>query len=956
MAAPAPGLRYWFDAASDQPEAQRAAWLTQHCTDPQLRERVWRLLLAQARTVDPLAVQAGERLAALDVDPSTVPVARQRIGDFRLIRSVGQGGMATVYLAERSGFAQRVAVKLLHRTVRSDLDRRLFERERKALASLEHPNIARLIDGGVSENDEPFLVMEFVEGQSITEFARTHALGPAARVRLMAEVCDAVATAHAQLIVHRDIKPANVLVSADGRCKLLDFGVAKFLEEDEDLTQRGMSGFTPDYAAPEQLDHRTVSTATDVYALGAMALELLVGSRERTLRTIRPSQAAKQSTNITTAGTGLTQRSLARYLRGDLDNILQKCLLDEPQRRYQSAQALADDLRRFLANQPVTAHPPSRWYLLRKFVRRHRGGVIVTMVLVMATLASLALALWLGQQARTQAQRAEQAAAEAQEERLHALAALRVSESVQDFLVGLFEAAVPSVPQEQEPSVRDLVLRAEQRVETELGDVPEAAAEMYRRLAQIYSTIGDQAQAATLSARSVAFAQKHLDPNSEVLRRVLFADARLRERAGAPQALADMERIVAATPVKDRGIDATYHRVTLGVVLSQHARGPEGIAMLTGALPMLEENCQRTPDACRLWATALTNLAAAQIAARDYVLAAEHAAHALELSRAHNGESHRQTAMALGNLGMAEFYLGRFREAQEHTEQGIDLLQRIEGPAGGSANILRQTLAQLFGASGRKLQSIAVHREVIGQLDRQSAASFGSAAFRLNYARELLQTGHYDEAAAQTELLGPLWAAEPAGSPGNHARWFEVRAVIAAERDQRPAVALAQIDQALAIRRAQQPPSLQEWILTLLVAHRIAAQGGLPEEAARYLQEATTLMAGLPRVLPTVARAWSLRQAEFALQRGDAKSTRQWLERLEQQLGSERPDMYADWSGLLRWQLALQERRSVSVPADWLMDLRRRWGEMAPIVRQAESLSQPAGADPRPLTAPARSR
>lgn len=952
MAPPAPGLRYWFDAASDQPEAQRAAWLAQHCTDPQLRERVWRLLLAQARTVDPLAVQPGERLAALDADPSTVPVERQRIGDFRLIRAVGQGGMATVYLAERSGFAQRVAVKLLHRTVRSDLDRRLFERERKALASLEHPNIARLIDGGVSENDEPFLVMEFVEGLSITAFARAHALGPAARVRLLAEVCDAVATAHAQLIVHRDIKPANVLVRADGRCKLLDFGVAKFLEEDEDLTQRGMSGFTPDYAAPEQLDHRTVSTATDVYALGAMALELLVGSRERTLRTIRPSQAARQLASTTT-GTGLTQRSLARYLRGDLDNILQKCLCDEPQRRYQSAQALADDLRRFLANQPVSAHPPSRWYLLRKFARRHRGGVIVTMVLVMATLASLALALWLGQQARMQAQRAEQAAAQAEEERLHALAALRVSESVQDFLVGLFEAAVPSVPQEQEPSVRDLVLRAEQKVETELGDVPDAAAEMYRRLAQIYSTIGDQAQAATLSARSVAFARQHLDPNGAVFRRVLFADARLRERAGAPQALADMERIVAATPVQDRGIDATYHRVTLGVVLSQHARGPEGIAMLTGALPMLEENCQRIPDACRLWATALTNLAAAQIAAREHALAAEHAAHALELSRTHNGEMHRQTAMALGNLGMAEFYLGRFREAQEHTEQGIDLLQRIEGPAGGSANILRQTLAHLFGASGRKLRSIAVHREVIGQLDRQSAAGFGSAAFRLNYARELLEAGHYDEAEAQTELLGPLWVAEPAGNPGNHARWFEVRAVIAAERDQRPAAALAQIDQALAIRRAQQPLSLQEWIPTLLTAHRIAARGGLPEEAARYLEEATTLIASLPRVLPALARAWSLRQAELALQGGDAKSTRQWLERLEQQLGSERPDMYADWAGLLRWQLALKERQPVSLPADWLMDLRQRWGEMAPIVRQAESLSQPRAADTRAPTAPA---
>lgn len=371
-------LRSLFDAASELPPEAQEAWLEQHCADPALRERVRRLLRAQMRTQDPLAIAPQERLAAIDI-PKPALGERRRIADFTLIRPVGHGGMATVYLAERSGFAQRVAIKLLHRTLLSDLDRKLFERERKVLASLEHPSIARLIDGGVTELREPYLVMEYVEGLPITEYARQRALAPAAQVALLIDVCDAVATAHAQLIVHRDLKPSNVLINAEGRVKLLDFGVAKVLADDAELTREGVAGFTPDYAAPEQIGDGVISTATDVYALGVMALELLIGSKRAALRKLKPSQAVLLPDDEGTT-LALTQRGLAHFLRGDLDNVLQKCLEEDPQRRYQGAAALAEDLRRFAppASQRASAlalvsgaqirAAPSRW--------RHPHGLV----------------------------------------------------------------------------------------------------------------------------------------------------------------------------------------------------------------------------------------------------------------------------------------------------------------------------------------------------------------------------------------------------------------------------------------------------------------------------------------------------------------------------------------------------------------------------------------------------
>lgn len=930
-------LRELYDLLCELPAEARAEWLDRHCPDADLRRRVERLLQAQAHTHDPLAVAPQQRLAALASAPPTAGL--RQIGGFTLIRPVGQGGMAIVYLAERSDFEQRVALKLLHRTILSDLDRKLFERERRVLASLEHPSIARLIDGGISEAQQPYLVMEYVEGEPITDYARRHALSPAARVALLADVCDAVAIAHAQLIVHRDLKPSNVLVTADGRCKLLDFGVAKVLAEEADLTGHGCAGFTPAYAAPEQRLGRKVSAATDIYALGVMALELLIGGSTEDLRSLPASQAAERVA-ATDAQAPSTRRNLARFLRGDLDNVLRRCLDEEPQRRYQHAQALADDLRRFLAHQPVSAHPPSRWYLARKFVRRHRGGVILTALLGIATLASLALALWQGEQARTQARLAQAAATEARAQRLQARAALRVSEEVQDFLIGMFDAAVPTLPQAREPSVRDLVLAASDRVETELDDQPQVVLELYRRLRQIHNVIGADDEALRLSSRARAYAQAHFAPGDEPRRIAEFGDALMRLQHGDTAAFAEMEEVLARAPAGTPSLELLAQRVQMGVMLTQRSRGEEGLALLDGTLAPLRAGCaQPDPDYCELLTTALNNLGVAHFNVRNYRRARDYAREALDAALATHGEDHRETAKAIGNLGLIESYLGETDAALDHTRRAIDLILAIEGPQGAGANALRQTLANVYGGSGRPLEALAVHQQVVASFGAQQLPGANAGLYRLNYAKALLQVGRYSEAEAQIEIVRPAFEGDPAGNQSNLPRMFEVLAVIAAERDGDAAAAAAAGERAIALRHAQQPIRAQELASTLLIAQRAAAVSGPTAQSDVWLAELREVIAGIGDPLPGVRRPWLLREAELALAAGDFVQAQVRLQTLLAEVGAASPHTFRDWATLRQAELARARGESPELPAGWLADLESRWGPHAPIVAAARALS-----------------
>jgi len=444
-------LRDLFDRCVDQPLDEREGWIAAHVTDSG-EQTALRRLLAAAESQGALDTPSAERAARIGVEPacSARGLLGQTIGAFKLVRLLGQGGMATVFLGERdtADFRQQVAIKLLRRGLYSEIEQRLFRRERQALAALSHPNIAHLIDGGITDAGIPYIVLEFVDGMSLVEHAVEHQLDLRARLRLFVVVCRAVAAAHRLLIVHRDIKPSNILVDGEGQVKLLDFGIAKLLGEPEDGTTRsGIAALTPGYAAPEQHTGGTISTATDVYALGVLLQELLLGERP----SIQAAVARRPSARVVELPTDLwslpmPRAALRNALRGDLDNIVLKALDFEAERRYASAAEFADDIERHLEAQPVNAHPPSNWYRTRKFVQRHRGGVATTVAFLLAIFAALAIALWQTHVARGQAERAN---------------------AMRGFIVDAFAQAKPSTPRDEPPSIVDV---AEQAIETARAD------------------------------------------------------------------------------------------------------------------------------------------------------------------------------------------------------------------------------------------------------------------------------------------------------------------------------------------------------------------------------------------------------------------------------------------------------------------------------------------------------
>ena len=353
------------------------------------------------------------------------------------------------------------------------------------LAALDHPNIAHLIDGGVTAAGIPYLIMEHVDGVPITVHALAHRLDVRRRLKLFLRVCRAVEAAHRSLIVHRDIKPSNILVSADGEVKLLDFGIAKLIDEDDAGATVGV--YTPDYAAPEQLSGGTITTATDVYGLGVLLHELLLGLRPDGSPTRRPSSRVGEIA-AAQAGDGalaLAPLQLRSVLRGDLDNILLKSLEPEPQRRYPSAGALAEDIERFLDHRPVSAHPPSRLYRAKKFIQRHRGGVVTSALFLLGIFAALAVALWQANVARHEAARAN---------------------TVRDFIVTVFDAARAHLPREQRPTPEALVEQAQRQLAAATNLDAATRSDVLRTLGEVNLSLSNFARAEAMftEARDLA--------------------------------------------------------------------------------------------------------------------------------------------------------------------------------------------------------------------------------------------------------------------------------------------------------------------------------------------------------------------------------------------------------------------------------------------------------------------
>ncbi len=435
----------------DMPDAQGDAWLAQETVhDPALRTEVERLLAADRAAAGPLDAPLSHHIAQSHDD---VPDARigQRIGPYRLGELLGRGGMGSVYLAERVDgvFEQTVALKLLRHADADPQTRHRFARERQILVRLQHPNIARFLDGGVGPDDQPWYAMEAVQGETLTDYAQRTGATLAQRIGLMLQVCDAVQFAHAALVLHRDLKPANILVDAAGQVKLLDFGIAKLIanegDSERDATVAEQRLFTPDYAAPEQLRGEAVGTATDIYALGVVLYELLTDTRpfqRNRLTALVSADATTEPPSRRLVARGERQRAVR--LRGDLDTIIATCLNPDPARRYASAAALKRDLERHLAGLPIEARPDSFGYRTGKFVQRHRVGVAAGVVLALALIAATAISLTQSHRAERESIRATALAASLQRERDAALDEIRRQDMLREHFVAVLNRATES--------------------------------------------------------------------------------------------------------------------------------------------------------------------------------------------------------------------------------------------------------------------------------------------------------------------------------------------------------------------------------------------------------------------------------------------------------------------------------------------------------------------------------
>lgn len=583
----------WLQADPPQREALLAQWRRQQ---PALHRRVLALIAADEAAEQ----QQFPAPQAARVVPAGA-LAGQMLGAWRLVEPIGSGGMGQVWRAQRSDglYEAQAAIKLLHeRGSATPAQLARFAREGELLARLEHPHIAGLLDAGATAEGVRYLVLEFVQGEPLDTWCDTRRVGIAGRLALLLQVCEAVAAAHAQLVVHRDLKPANILVTPEGQVKLLDFGVAKLLDDEgggaSELTRAAAAGLTPAYAAPEQLSGGPIGTATDVYALGLLLFQLLSGQRpypagERSpvqmLRDIVDTEplrlSALQPSAEAAAARGLTPARLAQALRSDLAPITARALQKEPAARYPSVPALADDLQRYLRHQPVSARRPNWRYQAARFVRRHRLGVAAAATVVLALGLGVGATLWQAGKARQQAERAQAEAAKAN--------------AIKDFLLKSFNQAQMGGKVSgggSATTVLQLIQQSGQELLSADTLAPPVRLELLNALGELHRLNGLVAQGESLALKALELAREHHGATSApymyalVERATTLSQLGRRDESNAAfdQALATMQ----GNPVHERGESyafALYQRGLNAFTADDNAR----------ALSLF----QRAADVCR---------------------------------------------------------------------------------------------------------------------------------------------------------------------------------------------------------------------------------------------------------------------------------------------------------------------------------------------------------------------
>lgn len=705
------------------PEEQEALLLDLARSDPELSRAARRALDQDDSLEDDLRGAIEQAVADIDFrtpaatsTPFLAPGPGDRIGAWSLLRSIGRGGMGEVFLAERADgrFAQQVAIKFLRpEWSQTELEAR-FLREGQILARLEHPSIARLLDSGIAATGIPYLVLEYVEGQPITEYCRIRQLKLVDRLLLILEVCEAVSYAHHHLVVHRDLKPSNIFVNQEGGVRLLDFGIGKLLDEvaGAESTRTILGALTPQYASPEQISGRPMSTATDVYGLGLVLFELLTEQRPYEIESSSAAELAHLvletpaplASLVSGRGGGNTV-PWSRALRGDLDAIADKALRKEPAERYLSAEALAEDLRRFLAGLPVAARRGARGYRLGKYLWRHRLGLAAAATIFIAVAAGIAGVLW---QARL-----------AEGERRKAVASERKALAVNRFLIDeLLGAASPEAARGRDLTVRQVLDVAARRVGSAFSEQPDLEEALHAALGEAFLDLGDLGAAAEHLERSVALTRSANARGADVAlsNRILLSRLRLAQ-GRAVEAEALLEEVLAESSqpsIGRRAIEMGLARAWRGKARERQGRLDEAERDLRSAVDALASaGALATHDHL----TALEMLAQTLVAGRKDTEGEATERVAVELARRELGADHPLLGEALANWSRALRVLGRLPEAEAGAREALALDERVLGKDHPQTLRALRVLAELLRERGQLDAALPlVKQELAGQL------------------------------------------------------------------------------------------------------------------------------------------------------------------------------------------------------------------------------------------------
>ena len=705
-------LSPYLDQALELEPPARAEWLQAlRNKDVHLASRLQELLQEQQRVNEE---------GFLETAPVLLParLAGQKLGAYTLVSGISQGGMGTVWLAKRSDgrFERQAAVKFVSLTLPGRAIQERFRREGRILGCLKHPHIAELLDAGISPDGQPYLVLEYVDGKPIDQYCDEHKLDVELRIRLFLDVLGAVAHAHASLIVHRDLKPSNVLVTSAGEVKLLDFGIAKLLEGEGRsgaatlLTHESGSALTPQYAAPEQFSNQPVTTATDVYALGVLLYLLLTGqhpagpgpySPAQLLKAVleteppRPSIVIASAPNKATAeARSTTPEKLVRELRGDLDTIVGKTLKKHFQERYDSATALASDLRRYLKHQAISARPDTLPYRTAKFVRRNRTAVTLAALAVIALLAGITGTVI---QART-----------ARRQRDSAFRERDRADRIAEFMTNIFKVSDPYERVGNMVTARELLDKAVKDIDTGLAKDPELQARMMHVMGTAYSNMGIQQTAQSLLERSIKIDDSVVGPeNRETLKTMHELAWSLFQQGHLAEAETLQKRLI---PIEQRvlGIydpDTLNTMGNLAVTLCEEGNCAEAAPL---EREVFEKKKQiRGPEAFDTLATE-DNVANMLADAGQLAEAEKVEQDCLEIQLRVFGRENLGTISSMINMASIKRDMGRYDEAQRLYRDTLELEKRVLGPDQPETAITRHDLAGLLAGRGQTEEALAL--------------------------------------------------------------------------------------------------------------------------------------------------------------------------------------------------------------------------------------------------------